>query len=140
MSATPSFLAETEADLRRLAAQLTDPRDGECLVCYVYRMMDHGCTGLRWARRYRDLRAPRATGLERRLGALGGYCDCEILFNSFHLAPEYWVPAKEETDEDGITTITDPEYPDPLPPCHRVRRGSTQACGLWLRRGRYNRW
>ncbi|MDX6357453.1 MAG: hypothetical protein QOH37_507 [Nocardioidaceae bacterium] len=46
----------------------------ECLYCYVARMLDeHGrdCT-LRWAGHYRDLRAPRATTLERRLGSMGG--------------------------------------------------------------------
>ncbi|WP_425464517.1 DUF2695 domain-containing protein [Nocardioides eburneiflavus] len=36
------------------------------------------CTTLRFATRYRDLRAPRAVGLERRLGDRGGFCDCEI--------------------------------------------------------------
>lgn len=139
MSTTPSFLTETEDEVRRFAAELTDPREGECLLCYVYRMMDHGCTGLRWASRYRDLRAPRATGLERRLAQMGGYCDCEVFFNAFEFAEQFWVPETEETDEYGVTTVTEPTYPDPLPPCHQVRRGSTQGCALWVRQRR-RRW
>ena len=41
-----------------------------------------GCdTMLRWARRWRHLVRPRAAGLERRLEARGGFCDCEIFGN-----------------------------------------------------------
>jgi hypothetical protein len=137
---TPALVTETENHLRQLAHALTDPRDGECLLCYVFRMLDHGCTGLRWARRYRDLRAPRATALERRLGRMGGYCDCEIFLNGVELAEEYWVPGEEETDLYGDVTLTDPTYPDPMPPCHGVRAGSTQGCGLWVRQWRRRRW
>jgi Protein of unknown function (DUF2695) len=64
---------------------LTAPRAGECLLRYTYRMMNsQGCDGtLRWAKRWRDLRAPRHTALERRLGSSGGYCDCEIFMNGW---------------------------------------------------------
>jgi len=56
-----------ERELRHLSIQITQPKPRECLHCYVYRMLEFGCTGLRWAKRYRDLRAPRATALDRRL-------------------------------------------------------------------------
>ena len=139
MSTTPPLVTETENQLRQLSSAITDPREGECLLCYVFRLLDHGCTGLRWARHYRDLRAPRATGLERRLGRSGGYCDCEIFLNGYELAEEHWVPGEEETDADGDVTVTDPSYPDPMPPCRGVRRGSTQGCELWVRQWR-GRW
>lgn len=114
---------DLERELRTLAANLTTPRDGECLLCYVNRMLErHGCTGLRWATRYRDLRAPRATALEQRLGRKGGYCDCEVFLNGYELRAAHWV-----TGKDG-----EPTYPDPMPRCHGVRRGSTQPCGLWV--------
>ena len=53
-----------EADLRARAEELTQPGPDECLTCYVYRMLvDHGCDNtLRFARRFRDLRSPTATG------------------------------------------------------------------------------
>lgn len=127
---------ETEHYLRALAAELTDPRPGECLLCYVYRMLEHGCTGLRWARLYRDLRAPRATALERRLGDRGGFCDCEIFLNGFDLRPEYLVPEREYVDADGVVTSTDPMYPSLMPACLGARRGSTRPCGLWAARTR----
>ena len=63
-----NLITDTEDALRELASTLTEVREGECLLCYVYRMLEFGCTGFRWAGRYRDVRAPRATGLERRLG------------------------------------------------------------------------
>ena len=49
--------------IRSMARRLTQPRAGECLVCYVARMLDEfGCdTTLRFARNYRDQVAPRAT-------------------------------------------------------------------------------
>lgn len=134
---TDSLISDTERELRTLSTELTDPHEGECLLCYVYRMLEHGCTGLRWARRYRDLRAPRATALEHRLGQKGGYCDCEIFLNAYDLAPTYLVPAAEHV-EDGVAYLTDPSYPDPMPQCRGARRGSTQGCALWVQQPR--RW
>src|ERR671933_603003 len=59
------------------------------------------------ARRWRDLRAPRATSLERRLAARGGFCDCEIFLNGWSLRPDLLVA--DEGDE--------PAGPSPRPAC-----------------------
>ena len=37
-----------ERELRHLSVLITQPKPGECLHCYVYRMLEFGCTGLRW--------------------------------------------------------------------------------------------
>jgi hypothetical protein len=113
---------EAEAIVRALAADATDPRPGECVACYVARMLeDFGCDcTLRFARHYRDLRAPRASGLERRLGSMGGFCDCEIVLNGLRLVDHSW--------ED------DPSGSPALAPCRGVRRGSTRPCTLWAPR------
>jgi hypothetical protein len=107
------------------AEQLTGVRDGECLYCYVARMIDdYGCDhALRFARRYRDQRAPSATGLEDVLESMGGFCDCEIFLNGVTLAgaPS---PSDEETDEESL-------LPEVLPECRGVERGSTRSCGVW---------
>lgn len=105
---------QAERYIRDLALSLTTPGVGECLPCYLDRVLhDMRCEGtLRLAKRYRDATAPRATGLERRLGAGGGGCDCEVLYNV------YW------SRSDTVT------------PCKGVRAGSTQPCGLWYRRRR----
>jgi hypothetical protein len=96
-------------------------------------MLEFGCDNqLRWAGRFRDLQAPRATGLEARLGRVGGFCDCEIFLNGFELAPELWV-RPEPVEDDGIVFQGDPHHPEPLPPCRGVRRGSTRGCTLWVR-------
>jgi Protein of unknown function (DUF2695) len=120
--------------MQRMAKRLTQPRTGECLVCYVGRMLDEfGCdTSLRFARNFRDQVAPRATGLERRLGNMGGFCDCEIFLNGMRLAPHlrtYGADGEEVAAE-------------LLPACAGVRRGSTQACAHWVRRrrGGYEEW
>src|ERR1700710_167354 len=87
----------TPDDAERLVADLADgltqPSDAECLLCYVIRMLDaFGCdTTLRWAARWRDVRLPSATGLERRLGSRGGYCDCEIFMNGWDLRADLQV-------------------------------------------------
>jgi hypothetical protein len=130
-----SLVTEAERELRILSSALTEPHQGECLLCYVHRMLEFGCTGLRWAVRYRDLKAPRVTGLERRLGAVGGYCDCEIFLNGYEPVRELWTPAREY-DEDGSTVFVDPEWPEQLPECRGARAGSTKGCGLWVRRRR----
>ena len=127
-----SFVSQTESHLRLVSTVLTDPDGDECLLCYVWRMLDFGCTGLRWATYYRDLRAPRATALERRLCQKGGFCDCEIFLNAYELSPQYMVGG-EEYVENGATYIDNANYPDPMPRCRGVRRGSTQGCALWVR-------
>jgi hypothetical protein len=132
---TESLVTDTERELRILSTALTDPHDGECLLCYVHRMLEFGCTGLRWAVRYRDLRAPRATALEARLGRKGGYCDCEIFLNGYEPAQELWTPGREY-EKGGFTHYVEPEWPEQLPACRGVRAGSTQGCTLWVRRRR----
>ena len=128
-----SIVEDTERELRELATRITTPAPGECLLCFVHRALDLGCDNtLRWASRFRDLMAPRASGLERRLGSVGGYCDCEIFLNGFELAEEHW-HRPPPTVRDGIEWLEDPSYPDPMPPCRGVRRGSTQGCALWVR-------
>ena len=119
-----------ERELRHLALEITQPKPGECLHCYVYRMLEFGCTGLRWARRYRDMMAPRATALDRRLMSKGACCDCEIFMNGWSLRRAYrtYDPEAEEY-----------EYPEELPDCKGVRAGSVQPCGLWAVQSRY-RW
>lgn len=113
-----------EGELLELSELLTTPKGSECLFCFVYRMVNlHDCNGkLRWAARWRDLRAPRATGLERRLGARGGYCDCEIFMNG-------WSPSETITTRDSETE--EEIWPDPMPLCPGVRPRSSQSCSLW---------
>ena len=119
---------EAEQLLQAAAADLTEPRERECLACFVVRMLDEfGCDNtLRFAARYRDLRAPRAKALERRLGGMGGYCDCEVLMNAYRLSEH--LLERDEFDE-----LHEPER---LPDCRRVRLGSTQPCGNWQRQRR----
>jgi Protein of unknown function (DUF2695) len=79
-----------EAELVALSAALTEPEDRECLRCFLLRMIsEFGCTGThRWTIRWRDVRAPRATGLLGKLTELGGGCDCEVLLNVFPRYPK----------------------------------------------------
>ena len=111
------------------------PATGECLACYVARMLDEfGCdTTLRFAARFGDETALRASGLERRLGNQGGFCDCEILINALVLHQRFWTP-EQEVEHQGYAEIIDAEPPTTLPACATVRRGSTQPCGNWVTR------
>ena len=88
-----------------------DPGQDECLRCYLMRMVNlAGCDGThRWTVRWRDARAPRATGLLRKLERRGGICcDCEVLFNVW---PDY------------------PQAPRLLP-CAGTAPGCTDPCDL----------
>ena len=117
---------DVEAHLRTTATQVTAPHDGECVFCYVLRMLDaFGCdTTLRWATRWRDVRMPRATGLEHRLGRRGGFCDCEIFLNGWNL-----VESQQVRDEHGEL-----QWPRERPTCAGGR--SSQPCSLWEPRHR----
>ena len=92
-------------------------------MCYVERMLAaFGCDcTLRWARRWRDLRLPGATGLERRLEARGGFCDCEVSMNGWTLRDDLQV-----LDEDGY-----PGWPAERPACAGGGPRSSQPCGIW---------
>jgi hypothetical protein len=111
--------------LREFARELTHPTSGECLLCYVLRMLNEfDCDNtLRFAVAYRDLSAPRATALESRLASMGGFCDCEIFLNAMSRAPHL-----RTHDEHG-----DEVAGESLPPCVGVRQGSTQGCSHWVR-------
>ena len=123
---TPAL--EVERELQRLSVELTHPYPRECLICYVYRMLEFGCTGLRWALHYRDTVAPRATALPDRLLSRGAGCDCEIFMNGYQPRAQYLVVVDAESGER--------DYPETMPPCTGVRSGSTQPCGVWqIRRG-----
>ena len=129
METDPARTAET--DLVALSDALTRPRAAECLFCFVDRMLDEfGCDGtLRWVRRWRDLRLPRATGLERRLGRSGAFCDCELFLNGWTVRDDLLV-----RDEDG-----EADWPPQRPACPGVGPRSSQPCATWepRRRGRW---
>lgn len=89
------------------------PLTGECLCCFVYRMVDaHGCANdLHWAVRWRDSESPDLRGLERILRSAGGCCDCEILTNLRR-------------------PLVEPSPGEPLPPCQALQAGEL-ACVLF---------
>jgi hypothetical protein len=122
---------EVEEFLRERSRELTTARPGECLACFVARMLrSFGCdTTLRWAREFRGQRAPRATALERRLESMGGFCDCEIFLNGISMIDRLLVtdPATGEPER----------WPKELPSCEGVRPGSTRWCGVWERARRW---
>ncbi len=96
----------------------TEPGERECLRCYVMRMVaESGCdNSLRWTIRWRDLRAPRSTGLLNRLARRGGICcDCEVAMNVFW--PDY--PAERLLTCGGVSSA-----------------GSTEPCELSIPAGR----
>jgi hypothetical protein len=122
--------ADLERELALVSAELTEPGEDECVLCYVDRMLRaFGCDNtLRWVRRWRDLRRPRVRGLERRMQARGGFCDCEVLMNGWALRADLLV-----RNEDGEL-----DEPDPLPPCAGIGPRSSQPCTnweTWRRRG-----
>jgi len=134
---TNKLINLTEDELRTVAAGLTDIRPGECMLCYVYRMLEFGCTGLRWATHYRDVRAPKVRDLNRKLGRLGGFCDCEIFMNAFEPGPAAYPPRApirmddDEPDDDAEREM-DAEWPAVMPRCRGAVPGSISGCALWV--------
>ncbi len=120
-----------EEELRASSAELVDPGETECLLCFLRRVVaDVGCdTTLRWSQHYRDLRVPAATGLERRLNDVGGFCDCEVMLHGWWPAREVW---ERDLDTDEL------RRPDPWPGCTGVRSTSARPCSRWVRRTRWD--
>ena len=69
---------DIERKLSHLSGLITQPGPGECLDCYVYRMLEFGCTGLRWAERYPRFECTSGQRLRGRLMSKGAGCDCEM--------------------------------------------------------------
>lgn len=109
------------------------PGERECLACYATRMVEaHGCDlSLRWARRYRDLRAPGDGTLEHRLEAGGGTCDCEVSLVCWTLAPPWPTAGSPWGDAAWAGAV----WPGALPPCAGTPAGSTSPCLRWERAG-----
>ena len=111
------IVTEAEQLVRALAADLTRSGPGECLICYLHRVLGQfGCDHThRFTGAFRDERMARATALESRLRGAGAYCDCEVLWNA--VRPAVDMP------EDA-----------PLPSCLGIRAATTRPCGLWRAR------
>ena len=122
---------EVEEFVREKSRELTRPGPGECLACFVARMLrSFGCdTTLRWARAFRDQQAPKATALERRLGDMGGFCDCEIFLNGIWMVERFQGIDPDTGEPAG--------WPEELPRCAGVRRASTRWCDVWERARRW---
>lgn len=116
--------ADAEAHVAALAAELTAPAGDECVLCYTERMLTaFGCDRtLRWVLRWRDLHRPRATRLERRLKARGGFCDCEVLFNG-------WTSLRGSP---CLPRGGQPQWPG----CVGSKPHSSRPCGYWRPRRR----
>ena len=101
---------------------MSEPQEGECLVCFVVRMLgDVPCDSTRtWAHRFRELRSPTAAGLERRYPQP---CDCRVL-GAYRLVRELML-RDLHTDE--------LEAPPRPPACAGVGRTSTHPCRNWER-------
>jgi hypothetical protein len=103
-----------------------EPHEGECLVCFVERMVaEYGCdSSLLWATRFRDLRSPTATALEKRLRSKAVRCDCLVFQKAYQ-------PVREVMVRDVHTDEL--ERPKRMPPCAGVRRTNTRPCAHWER-------
>lgn len=103
-----------------------EPQERECLVCFVDRMVaEFGCdSSLLWAVRFRDLRSPTATALEKRFLTRAVRCDCLVLQKAYQPVREVMV---RDVHDDFL------ERPARMPPCAGVGRTSTRPCAHWER-------
>lgn len=125
--------AEALEIIANASEEILAPYAGECLVCYVFRQIrQFGCHGThRFSAHYRTERAPRATALFERLARKGACCcDCEMFLNTYclqtHLATVegVWLEYRYHLPVETLDIR-------PVPPCARVRAGSTQPCANW---------
>lgn len=147
------ILGDAELFLAQASRHLIGPLSGECLLCYIARMISQwGCQGTRFMEHYRDSVAPRATALRDRMSRMGACCcDCEVFLNAYELRPalilavgvERSLVELDEFDEsdDSYDDDFDEEcdadlFVGELPSCRGVRRGSTQPCANWQRQFR----
>lgn len=130
VQAAEAVLAEVFAtDFDTIAA----PEAGECLACYVTRMVGQfDCDGTwRFVDHYRATLAPRASALERRPWRRDGECDCAVYELGYDLAEHVEEPVGH-AEAGGVPVVIHYEWPWPDPPtCAGVRRGSVKPCDVW---------
>lgn len=137
-----NIIDEAEAFLAATSQEMIGPLPGECLLCYLARMLEQwGCRGHRFVEHYRALAAPRATALRERLSRMGACCcDCEVFLNVYELRPEFDDDFDADWDDDADDEDDERDLLASRPPCGGVRRGSTQPCELWQRQYRPRYW
>ena len=93
-----AYLRSVTPDHTPAPAGSDTPARGECLRCYVDRMVgSHGCdTSLRFTRRWLDNSSfTNPQRLLRWFESSGGYCDCEVLMN---VLPDHWPLQRAEAE------------------------------------------
>lgn len=133
--AAQPYIAALEQELAIMSSYVVRVRPRECLTCYVYRMVgEFGCLGPRFLQEFQERAAPRATALLHRMGRRGAYCDCELFLNAFELRAELMAPPQLSyvPVPGGHMPIMISDFPDLMPACTGVRRGSTQPCDNWV--------
>ena len=151
---------QAEQFVHDLSDSILSPRTSECMVCFVDRLVhEFGCNHTRrFATHFRDLRAPRATALKKRMSEVGACCcDCELLLNGYIPARHLWrrrssagsaaveldaveLDAVEFDHDDDDDDDEDPEFPAVMPACEGARKGSILPCTNWMRYDRSLFW
>ncbi|HEX6235477.1 MAG TPA: DUF2695 domain-containing protein [Jiangellaceae bacterium] len=93
-----AYLRSVTPNRARSTAASERPSPGECLRCYIQRLVtSHGCdTSLRFTRRWlSDSSFANPERLLRWFESSGGYCDCEVLMN---VLPDHWPLQPAEAD------------------------------------------
>lgn len=138
--AAQPYIAALEQELAIMSSYVVRVRPRECVTCYVYRMVrEFGCLGPRFLQEFQERAAPRATALLSRMARRGAYCDCELFLNAFELRAELMTPAELTyvPVPGGHLPILASDFPEVMPQCVGVRRGSTQPCANWVGIPRY---
>lgn len=135
LAADPGVLAAEQilaAALTEDFATLAAVEPGECLACYVTRMVFlHGCDGT-----WRFVEHHEATADEPAASSCAewrrdGACDCAVYDLGFDLAEDVEEPV-EHLDTGGVPVVLHHEWPWPNPhPCRGVGAGPGEPCSLW---------
>ena len=121
----PGTVESLEAELRELSHLMMAPRPGECLPCYLLRMVGDGCRGHTVTDHWRRMAAPNAVRLRRMLSDLGACCcECQVFAWVYDLRPAF----KELFVEAARRGDLEP------PRCRGVRPGSVQPRVYWERK------
>lgn len=112
-------------------ATLAAVAPGECLACYVARMLFRwGCDGSwRFVAHHEDVSGGPAVSEWPAWRRLGG-CDCAVYYVVFELVDDVEEPG--EYPGVGDPPVAHPEWSWlSSPPCQGVAHGSQEPCGLW---------
>lgn len=125
-----------EPDIDQIDAEFRRVWDGECICCYVYRLVGSGCHGDRFIVEYLRQIAPDQMQLRGAIRDMDALCDCELGMRAYTFRSGRVTAPNDEREKWESVGLLWVDHYTMTPRCEGVERGALTPCPVWIR----NKW